>query len=101
MTKIFNADCTDDKAKKIVDGSLDNMKHPFHGLHELQRVTEEARDKCYNKEYRPILVLLGKALVTIDKHAPVIDVMIQQQPFIVNIVWGSIRFLIQVSEVVD
>ena len=43
------------------------------------------------------MVQIGAALQKVNAYAPVIDVMIQQQPFVVNLVWGSIRFIIQVN----
>jgi hypothetical protein len=39
---------------------------------------------------------LSRALVAIHNHAPVLDVLAQQQP-IAAFVWGSIRFIIKVS----
>lgn len=65
-------------------------------MNEMKKVAEQALD-CCPPSSRPAFVLLGQALVAIDKHAPVIDVMVQQQPFIVNLVWGGIRFIISVS----
>jgi hypothetical protein len=34
---------------------------------------------------------------TLNRYAAVVDVMIQQQPNITAVVWGSIRFLLQVK----
>jgi len=72
------------------------VQHGFHGLNEMKLVAERALDCCVPSS-RPAFKLLGAALVAIDKYAPIIDVMVQQQPFIVNLVWGGIRFIIFVS----
>ena len=62
----------------------------------MKMVGEQGLD-CSAPSSRPAFVLLGEALVAIDKYTPVIDVMVQQQPFVVNLVWGGIRFTISVS----
>ncbi len=41
--------------------------------------------------------VLSRLTKTINKYAKVVDVFIQQQPDITAIVWGTVRFLIQVS----
>jgi len=73
---------------------------PFRGLDDLKRVVREAHEKCY-KARSPAFARLGQWLETIDTYAPIIDVMIQQQPFFVNLVWGSARFIIQVSSAIE
>ena len=40
--------------------------------------------------------VFNKVFKIVDKYAKVIDVFIQQQPDITAVVWGSVRFLIQV-----
>jgi hypothetical protein len=87
---------TQRKEKKIEAGSKEGAEHPYRGFEELQATTDKAYHDCA-KPRRPAFVALGKALQAIDKHAPIIDVMIQQQPFFVNLVWGTIRFIIGVS----
>jgi hypothetical protein len=62
----------------------------------MRLVAQQALDCCVPSS-RPAFELLADALVAIDKYAPIIDVMVQQQPFIVNLVWGGIRFVITVS----
>ena len=77
--------------------SPEAVQHGFHGLNEMKLVAQRALDCCVPSS-RPAFELLGEVLVAIDKYAPIIDVMIQQQPFIVNLVWGGIRFIIAVSQ---
>jgi hypothetical protein len=71
--------------------------HPFLGFENLTKEVQEAQRECYEKRH-PFFVQIGRALQVANTYAPVIDVMIQQQPFVVNLVWGSIRFIIQVSD---
>jgi hypothetical protein len=85
------------KEEKIIQfNSAEAVQHDFRGLNEMKSVAEQALGRC-TPSSRPAFVLLKDTLVAIDKYAPVIDVMIQQQPFIVNLVWGGIRFIISVS----
>jgi hypothetical protein len=71
--------------------------HQFLGFDSLIQEVQEAHGQCYEKR-QPFFVQMGRALRAANTYAPVIDVMIQQQPFVVNLVWGSIRFIIQVSD---
>jgi hypothetical protein len=71
--------------------------HPFLGFENLMKEVQEAHRHCYEKRH-PFFVQIGRALRAANTYAPVIDVMIQQQPFVVNLVWGSIRFIIMVSD---
>lgn len=71
--------------------------HPFLGFENLIQEAQGAHQQCYEKRH-PFLVQVGRALRAANTYAPMIDVMIQQQPFVVNLVWGSIRFIIQVSD---
>ena len=70
-----------------------------HPLEQLKAAVSASHDLCYRRR-RPSLLRLGRVLEAIDKAAPIVDVMIQQQPFIVNLVWGSLRFIIQVRPLV-
>jgi hypothetical protein len=87
---------TSKEEKRVQFNSPEAVQHGFRGLNEMKFVAEQALGRCAPSS-RPAFVLLKDALVAIDKHAPVIDVMVQQQPFIVNLVWGGIRFIISVS----
>jgi hypothetical protein len=71
--------------------------HRFLGFEDLTQEVERAHRECYGKRH-PFFVQIGRALQAAHMYAPAIDVMIQQQPFVVNLVWGSIRFIIQVSD---
>jgi hypothetical protein len=71
--------------------------HPFLGFEDLTQEVKRAHRECYGKRH-PFFVQIGRALQAANIYAPAIDVMIQQQPFVVNLVWGSIRFIIQVSD---
>lgn len=99
--QIFKTEITKDKEKGAQLEELIIVKHAFHGAHvldELKVATEQARHDC-SESRRPLFIQIAKVLEQIDKHAPIIDVMIQQQPFFVNLVWGSVRFIIQVSQI--
>lgn len=94
-TKIFNTKLTNDKEKKIPRGSWKSRTQPCHGLKELIEANEEAYRRSYDAR-RPLFRQLGEALQTVHKFAPVFDVMVQQQSMAV-LVWGPMRFVIQVS----
>jgi hypothetical protein len=70
--------------------------HPCVRFQALTQEVQEAHERCYENR-RAFFVQMGRALRAANTYAPVIDVMIQQQPFVANLVWGSIRFIIQVS----
>lgn len=72
-------------------------RHPFLGFEDLTQEVKRAHGECYGRRH-PFFVQIGRALQAANIYAPAIDVMIQQQPFVVNLVWGSIRFIIQVSD---
>jgi hypothetical protein len=73
------------------------VTHPFLGFEDLTQEVERAHRECYGNRH-PFFVQIGRALQAANMYAPAIDVMIQQQPFVVNLVWGTIRFIIQVSD---
>jgi len=85
---------TNKKSKTIEIGDAETDE--FWGLEELKVVTRQAYQKCYGAR-NPTYMQLAKCLEALDRHAPVVDVMIQQQPFFINIIWGGIRFIVQVS----
>ena len=58
--------------------------------------TQEAHTQCYNSKQVPGIAKLQKLLLAVNKYALVADVLIQHQPHVTAIVWGCIRFLIQV-----
>jgi hypothetical protein len=73
------------------------VTHPFLGYEDLTQEVERAHRECYGNRH-PFFVQIGRALQAANIYAPAIDVMIQQQPFVVNLVWGTIRFIIQVND---
>ncbi|ERF71414.1 hypothetical protein EPUS_08683 [Endocarpon pusillum Z07020] len=91
---IFNEKLTNDKEKIIPRGSWKNATQPCDGLEELIRANREAYRKTFDTR-RPRFKRLGEALQTVHKFAPVFDVMVQQQSFIAVLVWGPMRFVIQ------
>ena len=92
----FKTKMTKKKYKILLLEPSNVAMHPFLGFDHLTQEVHEAHRQCYEKRH-PFFVQVGRALQAANTYAPVIDVMIQQQPFVVNLVWGSIRFIIQVS----
>lgn len=88
---------TKKKDKILLLEPFNVASHPFLGFQNLRKEVQEAHRDCYGKRH-PFFVQVGRALQAVNRYAPVIDVMIQQQPFVVNLVWGSIRFIIMVSD---
>ncbi|KAF7507016.1 hypothetical protein GJ744_011040 [Endocarpon pusillum] len=66
------------------------------GKAQFRRSTQLAHERCY-AERIPAAASCEKVLRAINKYALVVDVLIQHQPHVTAIVWGLIRFLIQVS----
>ena len=95
--KIFNADLTKDKSKEIVLDQVNGggVTQPFRGLQELIEVNLRAHSRCYDSRAH-VFRQLGESFQAVHSFAPVFDVMIQQQPFIAALIWGSVRFIIQV-----
>jgi hypothetical protein len=88
---------TKKKDKVLLLEPCNVAKHPFLGFKALTQEVQEEYARCYEKR-QPFFVQMGRALRAANTYAPVIDVMIQQQPFVVNLIWGSIRFIIQVND---
>ncbi len=51
----------------------------------------------HEKSKKGPIQVFNRLTKTINKYAKVVDVFIQQQPDITAVVWGTVRFLIQVS----
>jgi len=65
-------------------------------LDDLCLATEAAKAKC-TREAGTLRARLDQILVTVYEYSKAVDVIIQQQPDITAVVWGAMRFLIQVS----
>ena len=93
-SQIFNTRLTKDPRKKITGPRLKSETNAC-SLAQLVKATEEAHRVCYSKQ-TPGIARFQQILLAINKHALVADVLIQHQPQVTALVWGSIRFLIQV-----
>ncbi len=69
--------------------------HAFKGLEDLESICTEAQGKASRPH--PIYHSIGRAIERAHGFAPTLDVIVQQQP-IAAFVWGSIRFILQVSD---
>jgi hypothetical protein len=92
--QIFNTSLTKDRRKRIQSSDTSTRKHSC-SLFELVIATQEAHRQCYSKNI-PGAANFKRVLQAVNKYALVADVLIQHQPHTTAIVWGCIRFLIQV-----
>jgi len=94
--KRFNQDLTRDPSKRITAPLTSNHQHRPCTLADLLAQVHDNHETCV-KERLPAQIHVQNILTTINEHARVIDILIQQQPDITSIVWGAFRFLIGVS----
>jgi hypothetical protein len=95
MSQIFNQELTKDKKKKIDLSNLSN-NHPLCSLPALVEATKDEREKS-GVVTSPAATALRRSIELVHTYAPIADVFIQHQPHITAIVWGCVRFLIEVS----
>ena len=93
--QLFNGHLTSDARKKIATTLTSNHQHQPCTLGDLLKQADVLRDKN-NKQRSAAQKQIESLLTTINQHAKVIDVLIQQQPDITALVWGAFRFLIGV-----
>jgi hypothetical protein len=93
--KIFNRDLTRDPKKRITSDFTNHTQWSQGSLREVVEAAERARDGCHDRGL--VRTRLEQIIQEGIRHAPVVDVMVQHQPHITALVWGSIRLLIDVS----
>ena len=93
--QLFNDSLTKDD-KKRVGTTKSNKNQNVSSINDLLKATEAAKEQCL-ADRGPFRKKLESILKTFDQYAPVIDVMIEHQPHITALVWGSIRGLLGVS----
>jgi hypothetical protein len=64
-------------------------------IYEFVGSTKASHSQFLDKRGR-VSAKLSKVIVAVHKSAPVFDVFAQQQNFIASLVWGTLRFLVQV-----
>jgi len=102
----FNESLTKDPRKRILPATTTTTGSPLSSPSNkhvaactLEELLEEVRNieaQCTGQQSTRRRRVEG-LLVTINEHARVIDVLIQQQPDITAVVWGAVRFLIGVA----
>ncbi len=95
LDQLFNENLTNDEAKKIgTTLTTNNRQQPCtlqELLQDITKLQESWKKDCSDTQRR-----IDTVITTINQHAQVIDVLIQQQPDITSVVWGAIRFLVGV-----
>jgi len=72
-----------------------NNQHPPCALEDLLLDVTKLQEQR-NKDRSDAQRRIDTVITSINQHAQVIDVLIQQQPEITAVLWGAIRFLIGV-----
>jgi hypothetical protein len=94
-SQIFNTTLTSDP-KKIIYASQANTLYScssYAGV--LEAATKSIQDGHEHKS--DFCKTMKSSLLIFDRYASSIDVLVQHQPHVTALVWGSIRTLIQVS----
>lgn len=94
--KLFNANLTSDSRKKITSALASNHQHQRCTLDDLLSQVDKYKKRKLQRS--TTLNHIENIITTLDQHAKVVDVLIQQQPDITAIVWGAVRFLIGVYD---
>jgi hypothetical protein len=95
FNQLFNENLTNDEAKKIGTTLTTNNRQQPCTLEELLQDVTKLQESWKN-DRSDTQRRIDTVITSINQHAQVIDVLIQQQPDITSVVWGAIRFLIGV-----
>src|SRR5207248_8385578 len=82
--------------RKRIDPSAFAKWSSTNDIYEFVDSTKASHLQFLDKRGR-VSAKLSKVIVAVHNSAPVFDVFVQQQNFIACFVWGTCRFLVQVS----